>query len=344
MGPYEIVVMIIVMLVLLYLASWFAGSETAITNLNLSQLARIEKRGTKRSKYVMELKKNMDKSLITILVANNIVNIVLSSIAALFANVLFETIGVSIMIGLITFLIIAFGEIVPKSNAIRNSEKVTLSHSFWLYYLSKILTPLIMIFVLISKFFTRMRGGKAEYGKILVSDQDIKDLVSLGEGEGIIKSIEREMIDHIFKFGDGKLSEIMVPMEKVFFFDNDMDVKIIKKMVSSRGFTRIPFIGEKGEVKGLVYSKDLLGREKGMISKLIRPTIFLSDDTDVTKAFKILKDRRIHMAIVIDKNGAHIGIVTLEDILEEIVGDIYDEFFIEKNGAISKEVRPISST
>lgn len=294
----------------------------------------MRKEGRRNSRFVMKLRKNMDKSLITILVANNIVNILLSSLAALFANAMFDTVGVSIMVGAITFLIIAFGEIAPKSNAIVDSEKVTLRHARTLYYLSAVMTPIIYIFIWISDILLRIRGKRSESGNILVSDQEIKDLVSLGEEEGVIKSIEKDIIHGVFNFGDRTVEEIMVPMKDVFHIDKDCTLEEGKDMISTRGYTRIPFIGEDGKIEGLVYSKDLLLGKEGNLSDIIRPTLKLKVDTDATTAFEILRNKRIHMAAVIDDEGNDVGIVTLEDIIEEIVGEIYDEYFTDKTGEV----------
>jgi Mg2+/Co2+ transporter CorB len=187
MDLLSIALMIAIMLILLLLAGWFAGSETALTNLSSSRLAMISQGDGKKAGYLLKIKREMDKNLVTILVLNNIVNIILSSIAALFADALFDTVGVSLMVGLITFLIIVFGEIVPKSIAMIDTERVSLNHSKILFFLSRIFSPLMMILVWISQLIVRIRGKKPRKEGILVSDQEIKDLVSLGEKEGVIK-------------------------------------------------------------------------------------------------------------------------------------------------------------
>jgi len=333
MGTLNIILMILIMLVLLLMAGWFAGSETALTNLTPGELARMRMSGKKNWSYVSRLRKDMDRSLITILVANNVVNIVLSSIAALFANVLFDALGVSLFIGLVTFLLISFGEIIPKSVAILETEKLALGRSRWLLYLSIVMTPLIMVFIWMSKAYVYLKGSRPKEKNILVSDQDIKDLVSLGKEEGVIKSIESDIINRVFIFGDRKVKDIMVPMKDVFRIKGEMGLDEAKKLLSSSGYTRVPVVDDNGNIKGLVYSKDLLGKSGEDISKFTRPTIFLQGSMDVTKAFDHLKNKRTHMAVVRGGKGDHIGIVTLEDILEEIVGDIFDEYFIEKSTA-----------
>jgi putative hemolysin len=336
MGTLNIILMVLIMLVLLLMAGWFAGSETAITNLTPGELARMRASGKRNWRFVSKLRKDMDRSLITILVANNVVNIVLSSIAALFANVLFDALGVSLMIGLITFLLISFGEIIPKSVAILETERLTLRRSRWLFYLSVIMTPVIFVFIWMSKAFIFLKGSRPKEKNILVSEQDIKDLVTLGKEEGIIKSIESDIINQVFVFGDRKVKDIMVPMKDVFYIKGEIDVKEAKELLTSSGFTRVPLLDEKERIMGLVYSKDLLGKDGGNISKLIRPTVLLKGTMDVTKAFKLLKEKRIHMAVVTGVKDEHIGIVTLEDILEEIVGEIYDEYFMQKSSTSSK--------
>lgn len=322
--------MLALMIILIYLSGWFSGSETAITNIDNSQLASIKRSGVKRGKYVIELRKNMDRTLITILIGNNIVNIVLSSVAALFANSLFHALGVSIMIGLITFLIIVFGEITPKSSAIIDSKKIALRRAPALYFLGQILTPFISVFQMLSRNIIRITGKKPRKGNMLVTDQSIKDLASLGEEEGVIKRIERYIIHKTFAFGDRKIRDIMVPMEDVFFIDQNLTARQAIKVISRSGFTRIPFVGKNGKVEGLIYTKDLLGKGSGKISNYVRPAIFVREDRDVTDSFEFMRRKRIHMAVVVNKKGEHIGVVTLEDILEELVGEIYDEYFKDK--------------
>jgi CBS domain containing-hemolysin-like protein len=340
MDPINIVIMIAVMLVLLLLAGWFAGSETALTNLSSSRLARLRKEGNRNANYLVKVKKEMDRNLVTILVLNNIVNIVLSSIAALFADALFDAIGVTLMVGLITFLIIVFGEIVPKSNAMLDTERVSLGHARILYFLTRAFTPLVIFLVWTSNVMIRLRGRKPRQKGVLVSDQEIKDLVCLGEEEGVIKSVEREIIHQVFNFGDRKVKDAMVPMKDVFHVDKDLPITEIKEVISSKGYTRVPFMGADGSVKGLLYSKDLLGRSRGSISDHTREVMTIDEDLDLTKAFGEMKKRRIHLAVVTDPKGKHTGIITLEDMIEEIVGDIYDEYFLEKErGGYLKKTR-----
>jgi CBS domain containing-hemolysin-like protein len=317
-------------MILLYLSGWFSGSETAITKLSPAQIAEMEESGDKNIKHILYLKKHMDRTLVTILIGNNIVNIALSAIATLIANDLFHTIGVSIAVGIMTFLIVVFGEITPKSFAILHNAKVSRSHSIVLYYLMKIFSPIISFFIFISEKIMRFIDKSPPPASLLISDESIKHLATMGEEEGVIKEIERKIIHKVFNFGDRKIEDVMVPMEEVFFLDKNCTIAEASEKIGVKGFTRIPVIID-GKVRGLLYSKELIGKNgNGYISDLISPPFLVTLNQDITEIFEEMKEKRIHMAIVTDESGKHIGLVTLEDILEELVGDIKDEYSEQK--------------
>jgi CBS domain containing-hemolysin-like protein len=291
------------------------------------------KKKKKNLKYVLRLKQDMDRTLVTILIGNNIVNIVLSAIAALVANKLFGGWGVSIMIGVITFLIIIFGEITPKSHAINNSEKISRNRAFILYALSLVLFPIILIFLFLSRWIIALTGGVRRRRNLLISDDTIKSIATLGLEQGIIKKIERDIIHRVFIFGDRKIEEVMVPMPKVFTFKKDYDVPKASEKLAKGGFTRVPVVDAvKKKIVGIIYTKDLVEKNEGFIKPLMHKPVIVTKGTDITEVFRRMKKRRVHMAVVKDMKGKHIGIVTLEDILEELVGEIYDEYFEVKYG------------
>lgn len=325
-----VVFLIVFMVVLIFLSGWFSGSETALTNLSPAEVAKLRRDRRKNIEFVYKLKRNMDKTLITILIGNNIVNIVLSSVAALIANELFAELGVSIMIGIITFLVIVFGEITPKNSAIFDSTKVALRNARIIYYLSVLLTPFIILFSWISKALIRIVGGKERTKSLFTTDDSIKDLVSLSEEEGVIKPIEKEIIHRVFIFGDRKVKEAMVPMKDVFTMDDDMPVDTVKSAISSHGFTRVPVMGDDGKIIGIIYSKDLIMAEDVEIPSLMRRPFLVKEGDEITEVFDLMKRKRIHLAIVENSRGEHTGIVTLEDLLEEVVGELQDEYYERK--------------
>jgi CBS domain containing-hemolysin-like protein len=322
-----IVFLIVVMVILIYLSGWFSGIETALTNLDDAEIVQMRKRNVKNIKYIVKLKRDMDRTLVAILIGNNIVNIVLSVIAALVADTLFQTVGVTVMVGIITFLIIIFGEITPKSNAIMDSQKVAMKKAKKIYYLMVIISPAITFFMGISRGIIKLTGGSVRLENMLVSDQSIKDLATMGEEEGVIKAIEKDIIHSVFAFGDCKTQTVMVPISKVFTLKKNYNAKNAAKIMSEHGYSRVPIVDKNNQVIGLLYAKDLLGKRKGVrIQALMRKPYFVDFDCDVTIAFKDMKEKRVHLAVVKDSQGKHIGIMTLEDILEELVGEIYDEY------------------
>ena len=327
---YTIAFLIVFMIVLIFLSGWFSGTETALTNLSSAQVALMKKAGDRNVKYVIKLKRRMDKTLVTILIGNNIVNIVLSSVAALMANQLFAELGVSVMIGVITFLVIVFGEITPKNSAIFDSRKKASRNSRTIYYLSVFLTPLIHLFIFISSNLIRLTGGSTKERALFASDDSIKDLASLSEDEGIIKPIEREIIHKVFKFGDRKIYDTMVNMENVFTLEKDLSTYEARALLFDSGFTRVPVLDNEGKVRGILYSKDLLLARKGSIRSILKNPFIVSVDDEVTKVFEVMKKSRIHLAVVTNRSGEHVGIVTLEDLIEELVGEIHDEYFEKK--------------
>lgn len=322
-----LIILSLFIVVLIYLSGWFSGTETALTHLGKADIAHMRHMGDKNIRYISELKKNMDRTLIAILIGNNIVNIILASVAALIANSLFQTVGVSIMIGLLTFLIIIFGEITPKHKAIMNSRKIAQKNAKLLYYFMRFLNPVISLFMVISRKIISLSGHKNGEPSLLVSDDDIKSLATLGEEEGVIKSIEKDIIHSVFTFGDRKIEDIMVPMKDVFYLEKNYSIQRVGHIIRQHGFTRVPVINRKKRVIGIVYSKDLIGRRAGRITSVMRTPYFVSEDDDITDIFNAMRQKRIHVAIVNDERRDHIGIVTLEDILEEIVGEIHDEYF-----------------
>jgi putative hemolysin len=234
-----VLILVIVMVILIYLSGWFSGIETALTNLDDAEIAQMRKRKAKNIDYIVKMKRDMDRTLVAILIGNNVVNILLSVIAALVADTLFQTVGVSIMVGVITFLIIIFGEITPKSNAIMDSQKVAMKKGKKIYYLMKFLSPAITFFMGISRGIIKLTGGSVRLENMLVSDQSIKDLATMGEEEGVIKAIEKDIIHSVFGFGDCKTITVMVPMSKVFTLNMNYNAKNAAKIMSEHGYSRV---------------------------------------------------------------------------------------------------------
>ncbi|MFH1292013.1 MAG: hemolysin family protein [bacterium] len=315
------------MAVFIYLSGWFSSTETALTHLNAIQLVEMREQKVKNFKYILKLKKDIDHTLVAVLVGNNVVNIALSSISALIANELFQRIGISIVVGLVTFLLIIAGEIIPKSTALMNSKRVAISRARQVYYFIKIIGPIVDLSMLVSNIVLKAIGYKMRKIKLHVSDEAIKGLASLGQEQGMIKKIEKDIIHQVFCFGDKKVADIMVPIKKVFSVKPGGMIKPIRDQIVEHGFTRVPVIDDKKDVIGILYGKDLMAKKNGPIEDIMRKPFKVYSNEDITDVFDSMELRRVHMAVVKDqKTSRQIGIVTLEDILEELVGEIHDEY------------------
>ncbi len=297
-----------------------------MTHLNLVQLANMQKRDVKNIKYILKLRKKMNRTIIAILIGNNIVNITLSAVAAIVADAYFNAMGISIAMGVITFLIIMFGEITPKSQAIRDCEKMSIKRAKILYYFMQVISPLITLFIILTRAVLRLFGIKKRGKEILVSEESIADLATLGHREGVLKVIEKDIIHKVFEFGEKKTRDIMVPIKKVLTIHEDTTFMKAKAIIVHSGFTRIPIVNKKNQIIGILYSKDLLDRHRGSIIKLMRKPILFNVATHITNAFSEMQKLHIHIAVIEDNKDRHVGIITLEDIIEELVGEIEDEY------------------
>lgn len=311
----------------IFFSAWLSSTETAITNLSNRQLAILSQKKVKNIHYLLQLKKRFSRTLITLLIANNVVNILLSSLTALVANKIFRTTGVSIAIGMVTFMLILFGEIVPKSRAILESVKISQKRARKLFYLNKFLTPIVLLFRLFSKWILRITGSKEHHQMPLISEESIISMTSLAEAEGIVKSVEKQIIENVFVFGDRKVSEVMIPMKSIFVVHLKDSIQKVRQSIYAKGFSRLPVIDENGLVQGILYAKDLSCPDMMMtIETIMRKPFFTGVDKEITALFEEMRNNHIHLSIVRNNKKRPVGIITMEDILEELVGEIEDEF------------------
>ena len=325
MDPLQIVLLGMFMAVLLYLSGWFSRAETAISLTTASQIATMQE-DWEDVGYLLAVKRDINRTIVTILIGNNLVNILLSTKAALIANMLFKVWGVTVMVGILTFVIIVFGEITPKSHAVIDHGCIAKRNAKTLYYLGRALGPVIDAFLWISKTIIGFTGTKVDKRSLLVSDASIKNLATLGEQEGLIKPIEKEIIHNVFSFGDLKVRDIMLPKDRVITLPADKPIHAAMEILIENGYTRVPVIRRR-RVIGVLYSKDLLNVAAGTVADKMRPPHVIFDDMDITSAFEGMRTARVHMGIVHNRRHAFVGIITLEDIIEELVGNIRDEYY-----------------
>lgn len=324
--------------ILLYFSARFSGAETSITAIDSVEVAEMVAKGERNAQYLKKVKEDLDRSIVAILIGNNLVNVCISAIATLVANSLFGNLGISITIGVLTLLILVVGEITPKAYAVNNKVRRSLGNARWIYYMTRGLGPLISGLISISKGLMRLIGADtSESGFLLVSDTHIKQLTSLGVEQGAVEDLEQDIIERALDFGEVKVSEIMVDGEKVFTIPSGIELQVAKDMLAERAFTRVPVVrsssvGANGEselshareIVGVVYVKDLLGKAGGIIDDYVRPAFYTFPDRDAADLFEEMRKNRIHMAMVSDE-GRLLGLITLEDLIEEVMGEIHDE-------------------
>ena len=329
--------LVITLLILLFFSAFFSASETALTALGKLRIrALLEKEGEK-AKGISLWASDPNRFLATILVGNNVANIGASVLAAFIAMRIFQgeltpkiAWGVT---GVMTFIILTFGELIPKTFARDNAEKIALKTIGFLRGLSFILSPFIKLLLYISKGTLRIFGRKAVEPGTFMTEEEIRILIGLGEEEGVLEEEEREMIESIFEFGDTKVQEVMIPRTEMVCIGINTKLEDILSLVAKVGYSRIPvYEGKVDNIMGLLYAKDLLrlwGRhqEEGLVLKdFVRQPYFVPETKKVNQLLREFQRNKIHMAIVVDEYGGVAGLITLEDLIEEIVGEIEDEY------------------
>jgi putative hemolysin len=325
-------------LILLCFSAFFSAAETAITSVSrirMKQMVSAKKIG---SKSLLYLKDNPAKALSTVLLGNNLVNVGASVLAASLIMGLLNQYGltgvgleVGIATGIITFLILVFGEIIPKTIALRHNEFVSLIFAPAIRFVGIIFYPVLQVLALISApFVFVLSGGKSVKGT-LVTEEDVKVLLSMGEKEGVIKEDEREMIHGVFEIGETAVREVMTPRPDMICVSATDSVESVIALVNQEGHSRFPvFDGTPNNIIGLIYAKDLLKLEEAEkvdgVRLLLRPALFIPESKKVDELMHQMQAAKTHIAIVVDEYGETSGLVTLEDLIEEIVGEIHDEF------------------
>jgi len=317
---------LIALTILIMLSGAFSGVEAAFLSLSNLRVRRLVKKRVKNSGTVKELKDDAHKLIITLLIGNNLVNIAASAIAAALAIDRWGSAGVGIATGAMTFFILIFGEIVPKSQAIQHAERICLITARPLKALKFFLYPFVVSF----DFINRMMGS-AKINKPLITEEELKSFVEIGEETGSIEADEKEMIHNIFKLNDIEVREVMTPKIRMSALDGSKTLGESMDMIIGSPHSRIPlFMRNRDKIIGILHIKDTIKHIRndnfGILLKdigqepLIVPETKLADDL-----LHEMQRQHKHIAIVVDEYGLVAGLVTIEDILEEIVGEIYDE-------------------
>ena len=331
MDPNQIV-MIILFVILIAMSALFSTSETAFMSVNRIRVRTMAEDGNKTAKIVDSLLEDKDRLLSSILVGNNLVNIAASSLTTSFVISLFgnEGTGVAIATGFVTFMILIFGEITPKSLATKNAESISFGVCRFIKFICILFVPVVKILNFISSFFIHILGGNKETGPTM-TEEDLKTIVTVSHEEGVLEDEEKEMIHNVFEFGDTEIKEIMTPRIHVVSVQDDITYSELMKTFRECQFSRIPVHAESyDEIIGVLHIKDLMlsgvNKENFDIKDYMRESFVVYEFNHISDVFESMRKEHISLAVVLDEYGVMSGLVTLEDIVEENVGEIDDEY------------------
>lgn len=329
---------IVFLVILLILSAFFSSAETALTTVNRIRMRSLAEDGNKRAARVLRITDDSGKMLSAILIGNNVVNLSASSIATSLAIKLWGSVGAGIATGLLTMLILIFGEISPKTLATIHAEKISLNYSGTIDFLMKILTPVIFIVNKFSMGFLFLLHVDPNGGDQQMTEEELRTIVDVSKESGVIESEEHEMINNLFDFGDSQAKEVMVPRIDMTFADINSSYDELISIFQEDKFTRLPVYEENTDnVIGILNMKDLLlykDREHFCIRDIMREPYFTYEHKNTAELFMEMRKSSITIAIVLDEYGATAGLITLEDLLEEIVGEIRDEYDADEEDSI----------
>ncbi len=329
---------IIILAILLLLSAFFSSAETALTTVNRIRMRTLAEDGDKRAERVLRITDDSGKMLSAILIGNNIVNLSASSLATSLAIRLWGSVGAGIATGILTLLILIFGEISPKTLATIHSERIALSYSGTIDMLIKVLTPVIYLINKLAMGFLMLLRVDPNAGDQQMTEEELRTIVDVSKESGVIESEEHEMINNLFDFGDAQAKEVMVPRIDMTFANIENTYDELIEIFQEDKFTRLPVYEETTDnVVGILNMKDLLlykDKEHFRVRDIMREPYFTYEHKNTAELFFEMRKSSISLAIVLDEYGATAGLITLEDLLEEIVGEIRDEYDADEEDPI----------
>ena len=328
-------VQIVILVILLLASGFFSASETALMSISKIEVRYMVEQNVKGAKLLDKLLEDTNKLLGAILVGNNLVNISASSLATLIAINLSGgsdgSLGVGIATGHMTLLILVFGEITPKSLSAQNAQKIALLVVRPISVIVTILSPVVKILMLVTNGLIRLLGGNPDATKPFITADELRTIVTVSHEEGVLETEEKQMIYNVFDFGQSCAKDIMVPRTDMVCVDIDATYEEILTLYKAEQFSRLPVYQETHDhIIGVLYIKDLIlngiSSHDFSVSQYLRDAYFVHEFKNNNELFKEMRLKKIGLAIVLDEYGGTAGLVSMEDLIEEIVGDINDEY------------------
>lgn len=323
-------IQLVVLLFLVMLSAFFSSGETAMTTVNKIRIQTLADDGNKRAKTLLKIIEDPGKLLSTILIGNNIVNISASSLATTWTTNVFGSTFIGISTGVLTLVILLFGEITPKTMATIHAEKISLMYSPIIYFLMRVLTPVIFIVDFLSDGVLMLLHIDPNEQHNTMTEQELRTIVDVSHESGVIEEEEKQMIYNVFDFGDSQAKDVMVPRIDMSFIDADATYDELLDTFRKDGYTRYPvYENTTDTIIGIINMKDILLRDTTAdfsIRKILRKPYFTYEHKNTVDLLREMKEYAMNLVIVLDEYGATAGMITLEDLLEEIVGEIRDEY------------------
>ena len=333
MDSTSILIQTIVLFILLIASGFFSASETSLMSLSKIRLRHMQEEGVKGAKLVANLIEDSNKLLSSILIGNNVVNIAATSIStALFTSLIPGASGVAIATAVMTVLVLLFGEITPKTIASNNSEKVAIFVARPIKIIIFILRPVVWVFNLVTNIIFKLLGIKDKGNQPYITEEELKTMVNVSHEEGVLEIEERQIINNVFQFGDMQAKEAMVQRLDMIAINSEDKYEEIIDMFKNEKFSRMPVYNESiDDIIGILNVKDIIFLndeeiEAFDINNYIREPFFTYEFKKITQLLEEMKKEKSQIAIVVDEYGGTSGLITIEDLVEVIVGDIEDEY------------------
>lgn len=333
----------VTILILVLLSAFFSSAETSMTAANRIRIHSLAEQGNKRAITLEKVISNSNKMLSTILIGNNIVNIAASSLATTFTMKVFGSMYIGVATGVMTLLVLLFGEITPKTIATLKADDLALTYARPIYALMMVLTPVIYIVGKLANGILFVLRVDPNAKRDTITEHELRSMVNVGQENGVIEREEKQMIYNVFDFGDSAAKDVMIPRIDMTFIDVDSTYQELMDIFKEDMHTRFPVYEDNTDnVIGIINIKDLLlypENEQFSIRKILREPYFTYEYKRTTDLMMEMRKASVNLAIVLDEYGSTAGLVTLEDLLEEIVGEIRDEYDEDEEEPIC-EIQP----
>ncbi|MDF1557097.1 MAG: CNNM domain-containing protein [ANME-2 cluster archaeon] len=333
-----------IIIILISLSAFFSSSETAFIGVNRIKMLHLAEKGDKHAKIIHEELQHPEKFITTILVGNNVVNVAASVLVTVLVLRYFGNVGVAIATGVMTVVILVFGEIVPKTYATKHADTHALRIAGLLLVLTRLLYPLILVFTEVTNIILHILGVKETIKNPFITEDQIRLLLKVGVEEGVIKHQDRHYIQNVLDFSDEKAKTAMTYKSHMITVENTETLSEALVKINESGHSRLPvWRGHFDNITGMIFAKDLLKyRDKELetktVEEILRPILLVKKERKIASIFRELQSKNVQIAVVVDESEKVVGLLSIEDILEEIVGEILDEYDIEEmsNGILPK--------